>query len=130
VGTIVAIVMKIITRLHPIIILLCWLNLTIVFPLKGYAEPESITYTVTGTVKGLPGTGRAPNELLIAHEPIPEYRDVSGKVVGMNGMVMPFYLENGVSLSGIQVGDRIQFGLMASWDPVFKERVVSLKKLN
>jgi Cu/Ag efflux protein CusF len=94
----------------------------------GAYAADSVTYEMIGIVKALPGKGRSQNEVLIKHEPVPDYRDSSGKVVGMSAMTMPFYLKEGVSLDGIQVGDRVAFRMTAVWEPRFIEEVVEIRK--
>jgi Cu/Ag efflux protein CusF len=90
---------------------------------------DSFSYTVKGVIKALPGNGRAANEILVKHEPIPDYRDQSGKVVGMMAMTMPFYLSDKVSADGIHVGDAVEMVLEQRLAPRYTESVVSLKKV-
>lgn len=90
---------------------------------------DQVDYQMTGIVKGLPGKGRAQNEVLIKHEAVPDYRDSSGKVVGMSAMTMPFYLKEGLSLEGIKVGDKVAFKMTASFEPSFKEEVVAIRRV-
>jgi Cu/Ag efflux protein CusF len=85
------------------------------------------TYNVKGVLKALPGQGTARNEILVAHEPIPGYRDQAGNIVGMAAMTMPFYLANGVKLESFQVGDRVEMVVEQRLQPRFTEEVVSLK---
>ena len=96
--------------------------------LANASADEVYTFTVHGIVKGLPGAGRAPNELLVKHDPIPEYRDSSGKVVGMAAMTMPFYLEQGVSVGGIKVNDEVELKVAQRIVPTFTEKVVEVVK--
>jgi Cu/Ag efflux protein CusF len=94
-----------------------------------YASDEGVyTLHVKGVVKALPGPGLASNEILVKHEPIPDYRDESGKVVGMMAMTMPFYLEGSVSLKGISVGDSIELVVEQRIKPSFTDKVVAIKK--
>lgn len=89
---------------------------------------EAYSFKVKGVVRGLPGQGLAKDEILVKHEEIPEYRDQSGKVVGMMAMTMPFYLSPDVPLEGIAVGDRIELRVEQHLKPEFSEKVVELKK--
>jgi Cu/Ag efflux protein CusF len=83
-----------------------------------------------GVVKGLPGSGRAQDEILVKHQPIPDYRDPStGKVTGMHAMTMPFYVAPGVSLDGISVGDQVELKVEQHREPQVSERVVALVKV-
>jgi Cu/Ag efflux protein CusF len=100
------------------------------FVLVPLAQAEEVTrYTVKGVIKALPGNGHANNELLIAHEPIPDYQDLTGKVVGMEAMTMPFYLAEGVSAADLAIGDNVTFEIEARSKPVFSEKVVSIAKI-
>ncbi len=89
---------------------------------------ESFRYTVVGTVKALPGGPRAANEILVKHQEIPDYRDSSGKVVGMMAMTMPFYLSPKVSVSDIKVGDAVTMVVEQRLTPRFTEEVVEIKR--
>lgn len=86
-------------------------------------------YTVKGIIKGMPGEARAANELLVRHQPIPGYRDDTGVITGMMAMTMPFYLAEGVSLSGIKAGDSVEFSVEQHLKPKFTEEVTSIKKV-
>lgn len=86
-------------------------------------------FTVKGIIKGMPGDGLAANEILVKHQPIPEYRDESGAVVGMMAMTMPFYLAKDVSLNGIKAGDAIEFKVEQHLKPQFTEVVTEIKKV-
>lgn len=85
------------------------------------------TYQVTGTVRAMPGNGRAPNELLVKHDPIPQYRDRGGNIVGMKAMTMPFYLAEGVSLEGIELGDAVEMKVQQQLKPTFSEKVIEVR---
>ena len=86
-------------------------------------------YTVKGIIKGMPGDGLAANELLVKHQPIPDYRDDTGAIVGMMAMTMPFYLAQGVSLQGIKAGDAVELKVEQHLKPKFSEEVTSIKKV-
>lgn len=86
------------------------------------------SYTVTGIVRALPGNGRAANEILVKHDPIPNYRDEAGNVVGMMAMTMPFYLSDSTSAADLKVGDTIEMVVEQQLKPSFTEKVVSIKK--
>lgn len=86
-------------------------------------------YTVKGVIKGMPGNGLASNEILVKHEAIPGYRDDSGAIVGMMAMTMPFYLAEGLSLSGIKEGDTIEMKIEQHLRPKFTEEVTSITKV-
>ncbi len=86
-------------------------------------------YTVKGIIKGMPGDGLAKNEMLVKHQPIPDYRDDSGAIVGMMAMTMPFYLKEGVSMEGIKAGDSVELKVEQHLTPKFTEEVIAIKKV-
>jgi Cu/Ag efflux protein CusF len=85
-------------------------------------------YTVKGIIKGMPGDGLAKNEMLVKHQPIPDYRDDTGAIVGMMAMTMPFYLKEGLSLEGIKAGDNVELKIEQHLQPKFTEEVIAVKK--
>ncbi len=88
------------------------------------------SFQVKGVLRGLPGDGRAANEILVKHEEIPEYRDSSGKVVGMMAMTMPFYLAPKVSLEGLHVGDKVELVVEQRLEPKYSEQVTKIAKVS
>jgi len=83
----------------------------------GSAPAQAKRYTVRGEVVRLPEAG-APSqsqEVSIRHEAIPDFEDRQGAVVGMSAMVMPFRVGSGVSLAGLEPGDRIRFRFAVDW---------------
>jgi Cu/Ag efflux protein CusF len=90
---------------------------------------EVFSYHVKGVVKALPGAGTASNEIMVKHEPIPDYRDEAGNVVGMAAMTMPFYLSKKIALDSIGVGDRVEMVVEQRLKPRFTEEVVSIHKI-
>jgi Cu/Ag efflux protein CusF len=86
------------------------------------------SYTVTGVIRALPGNGRAANEILVKHDPIPDYRDEGGNVVGMMAMTMPFYLADPQAAANLQVGDTVKMVLEQQLKPTFSEKVTSIEK--
>ena len=97
------------------------------------AEPtptdKAYVFTVKGIIKGMPGDGRAANEILVKHGPIPDYRDDTGAVIGMMGMTMPFYLAEGVSLKDFKAGDSVELQVEQHLKPAFSEFVTGLKRV-
>lgn len=93
------------------------------------AAPASArSYTVRGEVVGLPPAG-GPRQLLVRHEPIDDFADASGKVVGMDSMVMTFVLSPSVSAEGLRVGDRVEAVLAVDFSrPML--RIDSLRRLD
>jgi hypothetical protein len=78
------------------------------------ARPPDL-YTVRGEIVRLPAPGAERRELAVRHEPIPEFKDEAGAVVGMNAMVMPFRVAPEVPLDGLEKGDKIRFRVAMDW---------------
>ncbi len=89
---------------------------------------SSQSYTMRGEIVRLPAAGA--REIILRHEAVPDFRDESGKVVGMEAMTMPFTLAREVGLEGLAPGDRIAFTLEMRWqDPREIARISRLEKL-
>ncbi|MEM1202178.1 MAG: copper-binding protein [Acidobacteriota bacterium] len=73
-------------------------------------------YTVRGQVSQLPSPDRPGSDLQIRHEPVPDYRDDRGEVVGMDTMTMPFPVGDPTLLEGVAVGDKIEFDFEMAWE--------------
>ncbi len=112
-------------RMRIIVMALC-LALSV---LTGAVAQDVYTYEVKGVLKAPPGTGRASNEIIVKHEPIPGYRDEAGNIVGMAAMTMPFYLAPSVKVDSLQIGDQIEMIVEQRLKPRFMEEVVSLRKV-
>ena len=84
-------------------------------------------YTVRGQVVSLP---TANDDLMVHHEAIPEYRSAAG--VGMDVMTMPFPLGEGVSLEGVEPGDKVSITFSVDykvgWSPI-GYRVIAIEEL-
>lgn len=87
---------------------------------------EGRRYTLRGQVVALPAGPGQP--LLLRHEPVDDFADASGKVVGMDSMTMPFPLAAGVSLDGVAQGDKVEVVFSMSWSPQ-RYAIERLKKL-
>lgn len=86
-------------------------------------------YVIRGEVISVPQAGKPGTQLIVKHEPIDDFRDASGRIVGMDTMGMPFTPGEGVSLEGISPGDKIEMRWVMQWKPEAKEHVESVKKL-
>lgn len=91
------------------------------------AEPDQ-TYTVRGEVLAVP-EARAERQLRVRHEAIPDFVGFDGEVVGMASMAMPFPLEQGVSLDGVEAGDAVELTFEVRWDGSPPLRIVALRPL-
>jgi len=66
-------------------------------------------YTVRGRVEQIPSPDSPASEFQVHHEPIPSFRaSWPDGELGMNSMIMPFPLGEGVSLDQIEVGDVVE----------------------
>jgi Cu/Ag efflux protein CusF len=81
-------------------------------PADPSAGPDA-SYAVRGEIVRLPGADSA--EIWIRHEPIPDFKNPNGELVGMDSMTMPFALAAGESLEGLTVGTRVAFRLEMRW---------------
>ena len=73
-------------------------------------------YSVRAMVVALPVDGGG---ITLKHEAIPMFVDIKGDIVGMQPMQMAFPLGEGVSIEGIEVGDKVEFTFEVDWDPGF-----------
>ncbi|MBP7589906.1 MAG: copper-binding protein [Thermoanaerobaculia bacterium] len=89
------------------------------------------SYAMRGEVVRLPLPGG--REIAIRHEAVPDFRDESGKVVGMGAMTMPFTLAPDLpatAMAGLAPGDRIAFTLEMHWqEPSEVARISRLERL-
>ncbi len=84
------------------------------------------TYEARGEVAAVP---RGPTgEVFIRHEAIPDFVDASGRVVGMDSMVMSFRVEPPLSAEGLAPGDKVAFRFSVSWNPT-SMKLDALQKL-
>jgi Cu/Ag efflux protein CusF len=85
-------------------------------------------YAVRGEIVKLPAPGTAEPQVMIRHEPIDDFADQSGKIVGMGAMTMPFDVGPGVSLEALRPGDKVEATLAVGWSPAVL-RIERLRKL-
>ena len=86
-------------------------------------------YTVRGQVTQLPIPDRPGSELMVRHEPIPEFENAQGEVVGMNAMIMPFPLADGVALGQLEVGDKVELTFEMRFKPQTFYQVTAISPL-
>jgi Cu/Ag efflux protein CusF len=86
-------------------------------------------YVIRGEVISVPQAGKPGTEFIVKHEPIDNFHDESGQIVGMSTMSMPFTPGKGLSLEGIKPGDKIEMRWFLQWKPETKEYVQSVRKL-
>lgn len=93
------------------------------------AGPDQ-SYTVRGEIARLPDPADPQHEIWIRHEAIPDFATEEGQVVGMVAMTMPFGLDEGVDLAGLEVGGKIRFTLEVRWaDRAQPAKVVAVEAL-
>ena len=91
--------------------------------------PPDQVYTVRGMIAGLPSPDRPASELTIRHEPIPNFVNREGKIVGMDSMEMPFTPARGVFLKGLAVGDPVEFTFEVRWKQSPFSQLTRISKL-
>lgn len=87
-------------------------------------EAQQVYSGVRGQVTSLATEGPGAQPLMIHHEHIPDFVGATGEVhqnadgtPGMKAMTMPFpELAPGVSLEGIDAGDKVAFELSVAWE--------------
>ncbi len=87
-------------------------------------EAQQVYSGVRGQVTSLATEGPAAQPLMIHHEHIPDFVGATGEVhqnadgtLGMKAMTMPFpEIAPGVSLEGIEAGDKVAFELSVAWE--------------
>lgn len=76
---------------------------------------EKHAYTVRGQIVALPSGDGPVREIQVRHEAIPHFRAGGGKL-GMNTMVMPFPLVEGLLTSGLREGQKITLHFEVDFD--------------
>jgi hypothetical protein len=82
-------------------------------------------YVVRARIERLPEPGRPGGVMVAYHEPIDDFADVDGRVVGMNSMAMDFPLAPGVSAAGLRVGDVVELRFRTWPEQIGSVRVLS-----
>lgn len=72
-------------------------------------------YVVRGQVVAPPRAVTAGIEVLVRHEAIDDFADATGKVVGMDAMVMPFEVAPPLAARDLVVGDKVQVRFSMDW---------------
>lgn len=92
--------------------------------------PEVVyIYTVRGVIDSLPETGRPASEFRVMHEPIDDYKDKDGIIVGMGTMVMGFGIPDNEFLDGFAIGDKVEFTWEVRPRTFPKDIIVDMTKL-
>ena len=93
------------------------------------AVSDAQAYVVRGEVISVPQADKPGTEFIVKHEPVDNFRNASGQIVGMSTMGMPFTPGKDVLLDGIKPGDKIEMRWVMQWKPEAKEYVESVRKL-
>ena len=72
-------------------------------------------YAVRGEVVQAPSPVVAGIQLLVRHEAIDDFVDASGKVVGMDAMVMPFEVSPSAAPKDLAAGDKVEVRFSMDW---------------
>ena len=93
------------------------------------AASDAQIYLIRGEVISVPQADKPGTEFIVKHEPVDNFRNASGQIVGMSTMGMPFTPGKDVLLDGIKPGDKIEMRWVMQWKPEAKEYVESVRKL-
>jgi len=101
---------------------------------RAQAPPEADagsahTYSLRGVLRQIPPPGQAGVPLLIQHEAIDDYVNVSGNVAPMASMTMPFSIAEGIDLGDLAVSDKVAFELRVDWQADAAMLITSIEKL-
>ena len=72
-------------------------------------------YVVRGEVVQPPSPWCAGIQVLVRHEAIDDFVDATGKVVGMDAMVMPFDVQRDRAPKDLAVGDKVEVRFSMDW---------------
>ncbi len=84
-------------------------------------------HTLRGEVKQVPVPGNS--ELFLHHEAIDDWTSRDGEAMGMDSMTMGFAVADGVSLEGIQPGDKVEATLRVDWEARLPVEITALREL-
>ena len=98
-----------------------------VFAILGCQGERGRNHTFRAEVKQVPSPGNG--ELFLHHEPIDDWAGRDGKVEGMDTMTMGFAVAEGVSLAGIQPGDKVETTLHVDWEADMPVEITALREL-
>jgi Cu/Ag efflux protein CusF len=85
-------------------------------------------YTVRGEIVRLPAPSGGARQVAIRHEPIDDFVNEAGAVVGMDSMVMQFDVAPAVALDEVRLGDKVEVRLAVAWSPPLL-RIEELREL-
>jgi Cu/Ag efflux protein CusF len=92
------------------------------------AATNARRYTVRGEIVRLPAPSGGARQVAIRHEPIDDFVNEAGAVVGMDSMVMQFDVAPAVALDDVRLGDEVEVRLAIAWSPPLL-RIEQLRKL-
>ena len=68
-------------------------------------------------------------ELQVQHERIPDFKDKSGKIVGMNSMIMGFPPGPNTKFPDLKVGDKVELDFEVTWNGKVPYYFTAVRKL-
>lgn len=92
-------------------------------------------YALRGQVAAATARGSGPRLITLRHEPIDDFADRQGQVVGMDSMVMAFPVARGVppaqiaEIAAVAPGDTVAVRLCVDWQAAPEVAVTALRKL-
>jgi Cu/Ag efflux protein CusF len=92
------------------------------------AAANARRYTVRGEIVRLPAPSGGTRQVAIRHEPIEDFANEAGSVVGMDSMVMQFDVAPAVALDDVRLGDKVEVRLAVAWAPPLL-RIEQLRRL-
>lgn len=92
--------------------------------------PVEHTYTVAAEILKISAPDAPRREVLLAHDAVPDFVDIDGKVVGMAAMTMPFPVSPSVDLSAYQPADRVRATFVVRFHGSPAYEVTRLEKIS
>jgi Cu/Ag efflux protein CusF len=93
-----------------------------------YVSVGEIVTLPEAPTKGSAEEAKSARFMKIRHEPIPDFKNRKGKVVGMGAMAMSFEIPEGVSVAEFSVGDKVDFAFESVWRATPKHRLTKIEK--
>ena len=97
---------------------------------SGEEATEAISrYDVRGRIAQAIDRTTSKPSIWLEHEAIPDFVGITGEVEGMDSMVMPFAVADGLDLSGLEVGSKVRFELTVDWSAKVPGRITRIETL-
>jgi Cu/Ag efflux protein CusF len=92
--------------------------------------PAESSYTVAAEILEVSAPDAPRREVLLAHDAVPDFVDIDGKVVGMAAMTMPFPVAPSVDLGAYQPADRVRATFVVRFHGSPAYEVTRLEKIS